>query len=59
VLSLLSIPSFFVVSFYKSDVNIDPRSVIMSRGSPRSLNISLMKVSWNCRASMFFVHGIK
>jgi len=33
VLSLLSIPNFFVVSFHRSDVNIEPRSLIISRGS--------------------------
>jgi len=47
VLNRLSIPSSFVVSFHKSDVNIVPRSVIISFGSPCSRNISFIKLSQN------------
>jgi len=36
VLNLLSIPNCLVVSFHKSDVNMDPLSVMMSLGSPCS-----------------------
>jgi len=58
VLNLLSLPSFFVVSFHRSEVIIEPRFVILSRCSSWSLNISLMKGSWNRRASMSFVDGM-
>jgi len=59
VLTSLSIPSSFVVSFHKSDVNIVPRSVIISFGSLWSRNISLIKLFTNCRAFISFLQGIK
>ena len=45
VLNLLSIPNCLVVSFHKSDVNMDPLSVMMSLGSPCSRNISFTNSS--------------
>ena len=59
VLSLLSMPSSFVVSFHRSEVNRVPLSVMISCGSPCSRTISLMKRLANCRASRSFEHGMK
>ena len=59
MLNRLSIPSSFVVSFHKSDVNIFPQSVIISFGNPWSRNISLIKLFANCRAFIFLWQGIK
>ena len=38
---------------------MDPRSVMISFGSPCNRNISLMKSSENCRASISLVHDRK
>jgi len=59
VLNRLSIPSSFVVSFHKSDVNIVPRSVMIWFGSPWSRNISFMKLFANCVAFISLWQGIK
>jgi len=59
LLSLRSIPSCFVVSFHRSEVNMDPRSVMISLGIPCNRNISLMKSAENCRASISLVHDKK
>jgi len=59
VLNRLSIRSGFVVSFCKSDVNIVPRSVIISFGCPWSRNISLIKLFANCHAFISLWQGIK
>ena len=50
---------FSVVFFHISDVKIDPLSVMMSRGSPCSRNISLTNRSENCRAVMSLVQVMK
>jgi len=59
VLNRLSIPSSFVVSFHKSDVNIVPGSVIISFGSPWSRNISLIKLFANCHAFISLWQSMK
>jgi len=59
VLNLRSIPCCFVVSVHRSEVNTDPRSVMISLGIPYNRNISIMKSSENCRASISLVHGKK
>jgi len=59
VLDRLSILSIFVVSFYKSDVNIVPQSVMISFGSPCSQNISFINAFANCCAFISLRQGIK
>ena len=59
MLNLCSIPSCFVISFDKSEVNMDPLSVMISFGSQCNLNISLTKSSENCRSFISLVHGRK
>jgi len=59
MLSLLSIPTFPVVSFHRREVHSVPLSVMLSCGTPSSLTISCMKRLANCPASRPFQHGLK
>ena len=59
MLNLLSIPSFSVVFFHRSDVNRLPLSVMTSLGMPCSRMISLRNNVANCRASRFLLEGMK
>ena len=59
MLNLHSITSSFVVSFHICEVNIDPRSIMMSLRTPCNANIFLMKSSENCHAFISLVHGRK
>ena len=59
VLSRLSIPKFFVLSFHNSKVSRLPLSGMISLGIPCSRTIGWVKSVANCRASIYFRHGMK
>ena len=59
MLNLLSIPSFSVVFFHKSEVNRLPLSVMTFLGMPCNRMISLRNIVANFRAFRFLLQGMK
>jgi len=59
VLSHLSIPSFLVAAFHRSEVNSVSLSLMISRGRSCSLEVSFRKKLANCCVSRSFEQSMK